>query len=83
MSRITTPQYLDDFRTELIDRFGVFPQALQRMLDRVALKIEAAVWQIHTILESRADLRGWPTLGKDLAPIRSLPRAELEVDQLC
>ena len=53
MARITTPQELDDFRTELIDRFGVFPQALQRMLDRVALKIEAAVWQIHTIfLES-------------------------------
>ena len=53
MARITTPQELDDFRTELIDRFGVFPQALQRMLDRVALKIEAAVWQVHTIfLES-------------------------------
>ena len=34
---------------ELKDRFGKLPHPVKRLLDVSDLKLEAAVWQIHTI----------------------------------
>ena len=54
LSRVTNPDELLEYRAELTDRFGPLPEAVERMLAREALKIEAALWQIAEIyLEDR------------------------------
>ncbi len=49
LTRISGDADLRAFREELIDRFGPLPAAVKRLLSLVELKIDAAVWQIHTI----------------------------------
>jgi len=49
MTRISGDRDLQAFREELIDRFGPLPPPVKRLLSRVELKIDAAVWQIQSI----------------------------------
>jgi transcription-repair coupling factor (superfamily II helicase) len=41
---------LEDFRSELVDRFGELPRPVERLLDLTELKMDASVWRISTIL---------------------------------
>ncbi len=49
LSRVSRFDELDDFRTELVDRFGEPPRCVERLLDLTALKMDAAVWHISSI----------------------------------
>lgn len=49
LSRVSRFDELDDFRTELVDRFGEPPRPVERLLDLTALKMDAAVWHISSM----------------------------------
>ena len=49
LTRISGDRDLEAFRDELADRFGPLPSQVVRLLSRVELKIDAAVWQIQSI----------------------------------
>jgi len=49
LCRVSSEQELNDFRAELLDRFGSPPPPVERMLELAELKIEASVWQIDVI----------------------------------
>jgi transcription-repair coupling factor (superfamily II helicase) len=49
LSRVSRFDELDDFRTELVDRFGEPPRSVERLLDLTALKMDATVWHISSI----------------------------------
>ncbi len=49
LSRIASFDELEEFRAELLDRFGPPPDPVRRMLALAELKIDAAVWQIAAI----------------------------------
>ena len=49
LSRLTTPEQVDDFATELIDRFGPHPVVVDRLLALMRLRIAAARWGIASI----------------------------------
>ncbi len=49
LTRITTENDLDEFRRELVDRFGSPPEPVERMLALASLRIDAAVWQVESI----------------------------------
>jgi transcription-repair coupling factor (superfamily II helicase) len=49
LSRVASFDQLDEFRLELIDRFGEPPEPVLRMLALTEVKIDAAVWQIISI----------------------------------
>jgi transcription-repair coupling factor (superfamily II helicase) len=54
--RLTRVESADDVRRlgeELRDRFGAPPPEAARMLDLAGLKVEAAIWQIHTVRVER------------------------------
>ncbi len=50
LSRVNRYDELEDFRTELVDRFGEPPRPVERLLDLTELKMDAALWHISTIL---------------------------------
>ncbi len=49
MARISMPEELNDFRVELIDRFGPPPPAVERLLSLAELRFLAHRWQIRSI----------------------------------
>jgi transcription-repair coupling factor (superfamily II helicase) len=49
LSRVSRFDELEDFRTELVDRFGEPPRPVERLLDLTALKMDAAVWHISSM----------------------------------
>jgi len=49
LSRVSRYDELEDFRGELVDRFGEPPRPVERLLDLTELKMDAAVWRISTI----------------------------------
>ena len=49
MARITTAEELDDFRRELLDRFGPPPPLVEHLLWLSELRIAAHQWQIDMI----------------------------------
>jgi transcription-repair coupling factor (superfamily II helicase) len=49
LSRVSRYDELNDFRSELIDRFGQPPRQVERLLDLTELKMDAALWRISTI----------------------------------
>ena len=54
LSRVISPQELEEFRSELVDRFGPPPPQVQRLLTRMELRLIAHFWQIQSIhLEDR------------------------------
>ena len=50
LSAITTFDQIDALREELRDRFGPLPEPVERLLLLARLRMEAAVWNIATIL---------------------------------
>ena len=40
---------IDEICEELRDRFGKIPPSVKRLVEVAKLKLEAAVWQIHTV----------------------------------
>ena len=49
LTRVSRFEELDDFRSELIDRFGEPPRPVERLLELTGLKIDAATWRISAI----------------------------------
>jgi transcription-repair coupling factor (superfamily II helicase) len=49
LARVSRYDELDDFRAELVDRFGQPPRAVERLIDVTELKLDAAVWRISAI----------------------------------
>jgi transcription-repair coupling factor (superfamily II helicase) len=49
LSRVSRYDELQDFRSELVDRFGELPRSVERVLDLTELKMDAALWHISTI----------------------------------
>jgi transcription-repair coupling factor (superfamily II helicase) len=49
LARVSRYDELDDFRAELVDRFGQPPRAVERLIDLTELKLDAAVWRISAI----------------------------------
>ena len=49
LRRASAYEELDDFRGELVDRFGPLPGSVERMLELTELRMNAAVWQIAAV----------------------------------
>jgi len=49
LTRVTRYDELEEFRAELIDRFGQPPRPVERLLDLTELKMDAMVWRISAI----------------------------------
>jgi transcription-repair coupling factor (superfamily II helicase) len=49
LTRVSRYDELEEFRSELIDRFGPPPRPVERLLDLAELKMDALVWQISAI----------------------------------
>jgi transcription-repair coupling factor (superfamily II helicase) len=49
MARIVNVDQLQEFRQELLDRFGPPPEPVERLLTIAELRLDAAVWQISAI----------------------------------
>jgi transcription-repair coupling factor (superfamily II helicase) len=49
MVRITSQEETADLREEMVDRFGEPPEVVRRLLDLAVLRIDAAIWAIHSI----------------------------------
>jgi transcription-repair coupling factor (superfamily II helicase) len=49
LARVNRYEELEDFRTELVDRFGPPPRPVERLLELAELRMDAAVWQISAI----------------------------------
>ena len=49
LTRVSRHEELDDFRSELIDRFGEPPRPVDRLLELTGLKMDAASWRISAI----------------------------------
>src|SRR5262245_36449537 len=50
LSRVSRYDELEDFRSELVDRFCEPPRPVERLLDLTELKMDASLWHISTIL---------------------------------
>lgn len=49
LARVVDRRQLEDFRTELLDRFGPIPAAAERLLRLAELRIAAHRWKIHSV----------------------------------
>ena len=49
LTRLERFDQIEEFRTELVDRFGPVPEPAHRLLQLCSLKLEATVWQIKSI----------------------------------
>ena len=49
LSRLTRLEHLDDFTSELVDRFGKIPPQTQRLLKLYKIRILAHQWLIYAI----------------------------------
>jgi transcription-repair coupling factor (superfamily II helicase) len=49
LARVTTVQELDDFRSELLDRFGAPPPVVQHLLVMAEIRIAAHRWGVRSI----------------------------------
>lgn len=65
LSRLTTPEQVDDFTAELVDRFGPCPKVVERLLALMRLRIAAARWGINAIHKEEDYL----VLGFTAAPL--------------
>lgn len=53
LTRIASSDDVRAFEEELRDRFGEPPPEARRLLELAALKVEAAIWQVHTLRMER------------------------------
>jgi transcription-repair coupling factor (superfamily II helicase) len=56
LARIRDPHKLDEFRTELRDRYGPVPEAAEWLLRLTELRLLAARWQVESIHRNGPDL---------------------------
>jgi transcription-repair coupling factor (superfamily II helicase) len=49
LARVNHFDQINEFRSELADRFGELPEPVERMLTLAELKIDAAVWQLASV----------------------------------
>ena len=47
--RLRSPERLDDFRQELVDRFGPLPPSAEHLLAEAELRIHAERWMLHRL----------------------------------
>ncbi|XZE56888.1 transcription-repair coupling factor [Planctomycetaceae bacterium SH139] len=47
---------IEEIRAEIVDRFGPPPRAVERLLELAELRLEAAIWQLHSISLERSFL---------------------------
>ncbi len=81
LRRIAAFDDLDEFRAELADRFGKPPAEVERMLQLVELRMNAAIWQIQSIsTEDEYLVFGYLDRGRIQQLARSLGRKLRVVD---
>jgi transcription-repair coupling factor (superfamily II helicase) len=49
LARVSSPTELEDFRSELVDRFGPPPPLVLQLLEQAEVRIAAHRWQISSI----------------------------------
>ena len=49
LTRIESFDQIDEFKQEMLDRFGPVPPEGKRLIELAALKLEATVWQIQSV----------------------------------
>ena len=49
IARVATDDDLDRMRSEMNDRFGPLPAPVKRLLSLAELRIDSAMWQVHTV----------------------------------
>ena len=60
LARVSQRKQLEDFRLELVDRFGPLPEPTERLLSLTELRIASHQWGIHSIrLEDRYVVLGY------------------------
>jgi transcription-repair coupling factor (superfamily II helicase) len=60
LARVSQRKHLEDFRLELVDRFGPVPEPVERLLGLAELRIAAHDWAIHSIrLEDQYAVLGY------------------------
>jgi transcription-repair coupling factor (superfamily II helicase) len=65
LARFTTEAAVDDFATELSDRFGPVPSVVQHLLELARLRIWAHSWGVHEIrIEDRFAVLGYTSPEK-------------------
>ena len=65
LARFTTEAAVDDFATELSDRFGPVPPVVQHLLELARLRIWAHAWGVHEIrIEDRFAVLGYTSREK-------------------
>ncbi len=79
LTRVTERKQLDDFRLELVDRFGPIPDRAERLLSLAELRIAAHHWGVHSVrLEDRYIVLGYGDPGK-IRELAELVGRELRV----
>jgi transcription-repair coupling factor (superfamily II helicase) len=69
LARLTTEAAVDDFASELGDRFGPLPEVVQHLLELARLRIWSHCWGVHEIrLEDRYAVFAYASRDK-LAPL--------------
>jgi transcription-repair coupling factor (superfamily II helicase) len=70
LSRVRRGDRLEDFGSELRDRFGPIPRAVEWLLRLAELRLLASRWQIATVhLENKAKVLEAPPAGDEPAPL--------------
>jgi transcription-repair coupling factor (superfamily II helicase) len=65
LARLTAESAVDDFATELADRFGPLPAVVEHLLELARLRIWAHGWGVHEIrIEDRFAVLGYSTREK-------------------
>ncbi len=65
LARLTSEAAVDDFATELVDRFGSLPEVVEHLLELARLRIWAHGWGVHEIrLEDRFAVLGYASRDK-------------------
>ncbi len=83
LRRISAFDELDEFRAELADRYGKRPAEVERMLELVELRMNAAIWQIHAIsTEDEFLVFGYSDRGRIEQLARTLGRKMRIVDSV-
>lgn len=79
LNRVTEPNEIEKFREELIDRFGALPGPVEGILERTALKLDAAMWQIAAISVENDYLLFRYTSLRRIEQLKELHRLDLRI----
>jgi transcription-repair coupling factor (superfamily II helicase) len=79
LARVASGPELEDFRTELVDRFGPPPDVVQRLMVLAEIRIAAHRWQIHAINREDQYVVFRYSPGSQIRNLASLSQGRLRV----